>query len=357
MDSYLIDGHKLLWHLDRVAAWQAGQLVAPIYMEVSPVSYCNHRCIFCGVDFAMTARHKLETETTCARLAEMAGLGVRSLMFAGEGEPLLHEELPRLVGTAKRAGIDVSITSNGSLGTPDLWAELLPSLTWLRFSLDAGSAPVHAQVHGVAPKVFERTVASIAQALEQRAAAQLPVTIGAQFLVLPENIDDLENAMDLAGRLGLDYLALKSYSLHPQMVKKKDVLYQAEMVARIGELVRRKQPGLATNLIFRQDSMASYQEQAPRFGHCHALPFWAYLASDGNVYTCSVFLGQEEFKAGNIYEQDMEGVFFGEARRRSVEYGSQGLDVCAQCRVNCRMARINEFLDVLSIRPPHVNFI
>lgn len=357
MDSYLIDGHKLYWHLDRVAAWQAGELIAPIYMEISPVSYCNHRCIFCGVDFAMTARHELDTALTCARLREMAALGVKSVMFAGEGEPLLHEGLVEMVQAASRSGIDVSITSNGSLGTPVLWAELLPHLTWLRFSLDAGSAPVHAKVHGVAQKVFTRTVVSMGQALAVRAERQLPVTIGAQFLVLPENIDDLGNAIDLAGNLGLDYLALKSYSLHPQMMKKKDVSYQEDLVARIEEIVEARRGQAATNVIFRKDSMTSYQEQRPRFAHCHALPFWGYVASTGDVYTCSVFLGQEEFKAGNINHQGMEDIFFGAARRQSVGYAAGELDVCEKCRVNCRMARVNEFLDVLSHKPAHVNFI
>ena len=50
MDKYLLDGHKLYWHLDRVEEWQAKKVVAPIYVEISPLSVCNHKCIFCGID-------------------------------------------------------------------------------------------------------------------------------------------------------------------------------------------------------------------------------------------------------------------------------------------------------------------
>lgn len=89
-NNYHIDGHKLYWHLERLMAWQTGELIAPIYIEISPVSFCNHRCLFCGLDFAQGDRLSLDTEATCHSLQEMARLGVKSVMFAGEGEPLLH---------------------------------------------------------------------------------------------------------------------------------------------------------------------------------------------------------------------------------------------------------------------------
>lgn len=356
MDSYRMDGHKLLWHLDRVRQWQEGRQIVPVYMEISPVSYCNHRCIFCGVDFAMTERHKLDTQVMVQRLEEMGRLGVRSLMFAGEGEPLLHEDLGLLLATAKRAGMDVSVTSNGSLGNRERWQEILPSLTWIRFSVDAGSPRVHAKVHGVAPKVFEQTVASIGEALAVRREQGLPVTIGVQYLVLPANLDDLGPALDLFSGLGVDYVALKPFSLHPQMIKKMDVDYQG-LIDRVEEQVNQRADRHGTKVIFRRGAMTNYLEGALGFKHCRALPFWAYVASTGDVYTCSVFLGDPRFRAGNLNQETMEEIMLGQERRRSLEFGRQELDVEAHCRVNCRMARINEFLETLDNPPQHVNFI
>jgi len=101
-DNYLIDGHKLFWHLDRVRQWQERRVIPPIYIEASPVSFCNHKCIFCGIDFAMKEKHRLETEIFCKRLKELGNLGMRSIMFAGEGEPLLHQDLAKFVQVAKK---------------------------------------------------------------------------------------------------------------------------------------------------------------------------------------------------------------------------------------------------------------
>lgn len=219
MDKYLIDGHKLFWHLDRVVEWQDNRVIPPVYIEISPVSFCNHRCIFCGIDFARDKGFQLDTGLLCKRLEEMGRLGVRSIMFAGEGEPLLHKDLPKLIKVAKDSGMDVSLTTNGTIGNYEIWTEVLPYLTWIRFSVDAGSPEVHSKVHNVPADFFNRTIGSIKEALRVKRDLGLAVTIGVQFLIIEENIKDIENALRLFDEIGVDYLSLKPYSLHPQMIK------------------------------------------------------------------------------------------------------------------------------------------
>lgn len=357
MANYLQDGHKMLWHLDRLVQWQQGQLVSPIYVEISPVSYCNHRCVFCGVDFARVGKRRLDTDLTCRRLGEMGRLGVRSMMFAGEGEPLLHSDLDRLMAAAKQAGIDVSLTTNGSLGDAETWRTLLPLLTWVRFSVDAGSGPVYAKVHGVGPESFSRTVASIQAAVETKHTQGLPVTVGVQYLLLPENLDDLGAACELFSGLGVDYVSLKPFSLHPQMIQRMDVDYGQEMIDRVEAILAAAEIAPPTQVIFRRQALLAYRDGKIGFDRCRALPFWGYLHSSGDFYTCSVFLGDERFRAGNLLESSVQEVFQGAARQRSLDFGRHELAPGEQCRLNCRMARINEFLHGLEHPPDHVNFI
>lgn len=357
MDNLLIDGHKLYWHLDRVAAWQRGELIPPIYVEISPVSFCNHQCVFCGLDFAHGAHQSLDTELLCRRLAEMGRLGVRSIMLAGEGEPLLHKDLPMIVSAATGAGIDVAITSNGAAGNRPLWEELLPHLSWFRFSVDAGSPSVYARVHGVPEQQFHRTVENIREALQIRKEKGLAVTIGVQYLMIPENLADIERAILLCDEVGVDYLSLKPYSEHPQMINKSGFTYTEEMLGEVAEIVERHRSRVKFQLIYRHLAAAAYKEGALRFRNCCALPFWGYISAGGDFHTCSVFLNDPRFAVGNIYHETMDSVFFGERRRQSVDFARRELVIGAECRVNCRMARINEFLDILSEKPQHLNFI
>jgi radical SAM protein with 4Fe4S-binding SPASM domain len=355
MKNIAIDGHKLYWHLDRVVQWQNGPVIPPLYVEVSPVGYCNHRCIFCGIDFAMDKKSRLEPDDFRRAAAELAGQGLRSMMFAGEGEPLLHENIVDMIRWSRQCGIDASMTTNGTAGHYGIWADILPSLTWLRFSVDAGSPDVYGAVHGVKPGVFARTVESIAAAVKAKRDRHLPVTVGAQFLIIEENLHDIGNALRLFEELGVDYLSLKPYSLHPKMLRRKDLLYSEETLEAVDRAVKGHRGAL--NILFRKEAMGKYMEQAIGYRRCLALPFWGYISSKGDFYTCSVFIGDERFRAGNIHTDTVESILYGDRRKASIAYGSDRLDVNEECRVNCRMARVNEFLSFVADRPAHINFI
>ena len=356
-NDFHIDGHKLYWHLDKVAAWQAGELIAPVYVEISPVSYCNHRCVFCGLDFAQGERLSLDTDVLCDRLQEMAKLGIKSIMLAGEGEPLLHKDIIRIVSTAKDAGIDVSITTNGTVGNRELWSALLPYLSWLRFSMDAGSADVYAKVHRVDGRMFEKTTKSISEAIEARKEFGYDVTIGVQYLMIQQNLHDIEAAIQLYDRIGVDYLSFKPYSEHPQMINKSGFVYSPEILCEVENLIESYRGKISTQLIYRKAASENYAGGNIGFNACRALPFWGYISSKGDFHTCSVFLNDERFIVGNIYQNDMKQIVFGERRKESIKYGCNILEVGYECRLNCRMARINEFLEFISTKPQHVNFI
>jgi len=355
-DIYNIDGHKLIWHLDRVSAWQEGKVIPPIYVEISPVSFCNHRCIFCGVDFAMQ-KLKLETVLLCERLKEMGRLGVRSVMFAGEGEPLLHPDLPLIVRTAKESGIDISITTNASLGNRHIWSEILPYLTWVKFSIDAGSADIYSAVRNVPEEVFDKTLQSIRESVQVKNERHLDVTMGVQFLLIDENKDDVRNALEIFSGLGIDYFVIKPYSLHPRMLNKKEMEYTRDMLDNLEQMADKYRDNHGMTIVFRKGAFETYMKGEKNFSNCNALPFWGHISANGDFYTCSVFLGDDRFRAGNIYTDNMQKIFYGPKRRCSIQYGRETLVIGSECRVNCRMARVNEFLDSLRNAPMHINFV
>ena len=149
MKNYNFDGHKLSYHPERVAELMGKGDCFPLYIEISPVGSCNHRCVFCAYDYIGYPNRKLDAERTISFLDEIAINGVKSVLWAGEGEPLLHPEIVRFVRHAKGCGIDSGMFTNGHLLSPDVAKEILPALTFLRISFNGGSAQNYLDKRGL----------------------------------------------------------------------------------------------------------------------------------------------------------------------------------------------------------------
>ena len=102
--------------------------------------------------------------------------------------------------------------------------------------------------------------------------------------------------------------------------------------------------------------MGKWDNNHRSYDHCLALPFWSYIDASGNVWGCSVYLGDDRFKYGNIYEETFKDIWESKVRQDSLSWVEEKLDV-SRCRVNCRMDEINRYLGELKNPSNHVNFI
>ena len=364
-DTYGIDSHKLVYHPQRVAQWlaskhdwQLAKAIYPIYMEVSPVGACNHRCTFCAVDYIGYKAQRLEVKILAERLAEMGQLGVKSIMYAGEGEPLLHKEINEIVRLTALAGINTAFTTNGTLLNQRFIEQSLALASWIKVSLNAGSAETYAAIHQTKATDFDLVLDNLSRAVAYKRAHELSCTLGAQLLLLPENRHEVTKLAEICRDIGLDYLVVKPYSQHLLSETQRyadlrydDLLGMAESLAKFN--------GNGFNVIFREQTMKNYSANPEqRYKTCHATPnFWGYIMADGEVYGCSAYLTDQRFAYGNIQQQSFQAIWEGEKRHRNWEYINQELDI-SQCRKNCRMEAVNQYLDKLAVQqPPHINFI
>jgi len=215
VDEYRIDSHKLMYHVPRVNDWLTGKDIYPIYCEVGLTDICNQRCIFCGLDYMHTDPHVLETKPVKRLIGDAAKRGLKSIMFAGEGEPLLHKDCSLFIHHAKKCGVDVALVTNGALMDKRFLEESLSELTWIKISLDAATASSYRSIHGVKGDEFARVVDNIQRAVSVRKRMGLPVTIGVQLLLLNQNYREVCLLAQKAKKWGVDYLAVKPYSKHP----------------------------------------------------------------------------------------------------------------------------------------------
>ena len=354
MNPYDFDGHKLHLHPQRVTEYLREGDCYPIYLEISPVGSCNQRCVFCAYDNIGYPNRKLETARTLRLLDELAECGLKSILFAGEGEPLLHPDILRFVRHAQANGIDVGMFTNGQRLTPAVAAELLPYLTFLRFSFNAGTAESYAAVHRVKGQIFQSVVDNITSAVHLKRSMDLQLDIGAQFVLIPENGQVLLPAVEVLRDCGIDYLAIKPFV---QQENQSYRLSQQLTLEFIGPLLDEAERFRTSTfaVIARRQSFEHYGERA--YGHCLGTSFITVVNSAGVVSSCLPHWDDEEFAFGSIYEQSFKELW-NSPKRRGVKFRvEESLDV-RSCPPNCRPHAVNTYLAQLgSAQVKHRNFI
>lgn len=362
-DKYKIDSHKLIFHPERVAQWLSAEddwekekKIYPIYLEITPIGSCNHRCTFCSVDYIGYKSIKQDEHILADRIREMANLGVKSVMFAGEGEPTLYKPLPNILEVCSEAGIDTSLTTNAVIMSDDARENYVKNCKWIKVSINAGTKENYAQIHQTKEEDFDMVVKNLTQMSKIKKEKGYSCTIGAQMLLLPENRDTAVALAQKMAEAGIDYLVIKPYtqSLYGTSRKYEGLTYQSMMDLEV-EL---KQYETETfKVIFRASTMKKLEETEQPYKKCYATPFyWGYIMADGSVYSCSAFLGNENFKLGNINTQTFQEVWESEERKKNLNYVKNDLDI-SMCRKNCRMDNVNRYLWDLKNPNAHVNFI
>jgi cyclic pyranopterin phosphate synthase len=151
-------------------------------LRISVTDRCNFRCPYCmprevfGADHPFLRRSEILSYEEIDRLAGIfVGLGARKLRLTG-GEPLLRRDLPVLVRRlARQPGIDLALTTNGSL-LADRAAELAAAgLRRVTVSLDSLDDAVFRRMND-ADFAVERVLEGIAAA---ERAGLAPIKINA----------------------------------------------------------------------------------------------------------------------------------------------------------------------------------
>lgn len=346
-----MDNHKLIYHPDRVSDWLKTGDCFPIYVEIGVTNRCNHRCVFCALDWFEKKPLDIDTEVMKRALCEMAECGVKSVMFAGDGEPLMHRDICEFISYAKIHGLDIALATNGVLFDREKLEKTLPSLSWIRFSVDAGTSIIHKKIHRGGSKDFDRVLKNIRDAVAIKKRDNLSVVIGVQFLLIPDNLDDLVPFIELFKEIGVDNVQIKPYSQHPLSKNRYSIEYAQYQGI---EATVRKLEAPEFQVIFR--SQTTQRLMTKRTYHeCYGLPFYTLIEADGSIIPCNLFHNNPEFCYGNLYSNSFASIWEGKKRKHILHQLTK--NTIEHCRDGCRLDAINRYLSQLKNPHPHVNFI
>lgn len=352
VDNIRMDSHKLLFHPKRVSEWLDGKLIYPIEMEVGISGACNHRCIFCAVDYMEYKPSMLKAEVLIPNLKIMGQKGLKSIIYAGEGEPLVNPEAPEIFNQTKANGIDVAMSTNGVLFTKEKAEYCMKALSWIRFSIAGMTDSTYEKIHQCRKGDLQRVLKNMSEAVLVKKKQKLMTTLGAQLLLLPENKDEVIDLAKTMREIGFDYFTVKPFSQHPQSKVKLQVDYsESEEIGR--ELKEYETDNF--KIYFRSKSIENLGIEKP-YDKCSGMNFMTYMDSAGNIFPCIVFMGKEDFIYGNINNDTFDEIWESD-RAKKIRNIFDEKFIKMNCRKNCRLDEINKYLYELHHLSNHVNFI
>ncbi len=361
-EKFQLDGHKLIYHLDRISDWLQGKHIAPIHIDMGLTKFCNMKCIYCiGVTQGMSKGTMIERDPLIRFIGDCGQLGVRSIAFIGDGEPTLNPAMYDAIVVAKKLGIDTGIGTNGLLLKMDRVHDLLQNASFIRINLSAAEPDSFQKIHQHRADKFDILIEKLNTLVKIKNENNYTCTIGIQMVLIPENFDQVIKLAKLGAEIGVDYLQIKQCSdteykeigiNYEDYNKVEDNLKKSEKFSNENYLVKVK-----WNKINIYNETGVYKKGFRKYDICYGTPFLGQISGNGKVYPCGPFFGKERFCMGDINKESYYDIIKNDRYWQVHQDIIDNVDVHYDCTIGCRQDYINKFIWDIKNPPEHINFI
>jgi len=363
----VLDGTKIAWHQDRIRAWERGERIAPITIDMALTRACNYGCHYCYAMMQENERQPITQEVIFNFLDDCAEIGVKAISLVSDGESTISPVFIDAVRRGSELGISMASGTNAYVLNERKLYEVLPHLTYIRVNISAGEAKRYAEIMGVPERFFHQVVENIRNMVRIKKELKLDVTIGLQMVLMPQYEDQIMPLAKLGRELRPDYLVIKhcsdnedgflgvDYSAYKKLY---DTLRAAEALSDRDYQVVVKWSKIDA------DGKRSYQR-------CYGPPFLLQISGSGLVAPCGMLFNEryKKFHIGNICQERFKDIFNSDRYWEVINYlGSPSFNAQKMCGSLCLQHKVNEYLDGFKkgdhpLDPPtgpepaHVNFV
>jgi radical SAM protein with 4Fe4S-binding SPASM domain len=296
--------------------------VKPNMLYLHPTFKCNLKCIYCynKEDRKETGHTELSSEEWFDVLNQAKELGVDTVVFTG-GEPLLRKDTLEIAKYANGIGMSSQVLTNSTLINERNVKEIVATFCSVGLSLDSHIRERNDFLRGKGS--YEKTIRAIRLLKEHDRSFTI------KAVITKHNVDDIP---------GLHQFFLEEFncgnisaSLYvPTSPGDTELLpgldEYREATARANEVVES---------FYGDDhlSVMRFHGVPMRQFQCGAASAEFGIAPDGSVYPCQALL-KDEFRAGNIKERSLRGVFYESPIMRRIRHCTvDEIETCRECDV------------------------
>lgn len=184
----------------------------PNGIMIEPYSNCNYNCPLCPSGLRILKRNKVKmTFEEFKRNLGLLRYTTEYITLFNFGEPLLNNELSKMIEYCNKYNISTQISTNGMLLTEERAKELINAgLDRIIFSIDTYDAEIYPRyrVNGD----FNVVVENIKKMVEMKNTMNSSIIIVAQYMLMNEN-EDMSKMKEHGYSLGVDEVLIKTVGI------------------------------------------------------------------------------------------------------------------------------------------------
>ena len=338
---------KPIYWLGRLETLRSGVMPAPVHVQLVLSDLCNQDCGFCAYRMSSGLSNELFPEgkrknpnrmIPAAKAREIiddcATIGVRGLQFTGGGEPTMHPDHLEMFARAQQHGIATALVTNGINLDPSHPA--VRAMSWVRVSVDAGTAETYAGLRRVSMKHWH-TVWGHIGALADSCAG----TVSVGFVITPENFRELPAAAELAQTAGVANIRVGA------VFSAEGTGYYGRSLSEIRAVIagaRERFGDLIVDLFDRR--IEDLDAGSPDEALCGYQHLSTYIGGDLGVYRCCNTAYTRAGKVADLHDRRFADLF-----GRSVEPFD-----ARSCR-HCQFRGQNKVISATQAKPVHAEFV
>lgn len=340
-----LDGTNIGYHRERVEAWERGERVAPIFIDVAWTRRCQAACYFCAAQTQASEGGVITREHAISFLEDSAEIGVLAMNYISDGESTMVPWYAESVERATDLGIQIGAGTNGIATTRPVLERILPRLLSFRVNFSAGEKKRYAEIMGLKQAVYDVVIENIRTAVKLVRDNGWKCITNMNLVCDPDQSDQLLPFARLAKDLGVHYAIIKHCWVDTHMDNSLKVDYKG--YHRIEETLKACEAlsDDTTKIVVKWNKLN--HAGVRQYSKCFGPPFALQMSGNGLIAPCGPLFNEKwrAFHIGNITQQRFKDIWQSERYWEVMKYlGSDEFDPRKRCPSDCMQNVSNKWL-------------
>ena len=333
----------------RVKRFVKGEFFMPGTVQIHTTNRCNLNCGFCHKFTELKSPKRpanLSKETLIGLIDQLTEINSRAtdpadrvdrIFFAEiNGETLVNAYSAEVFNYAIGKGFKLGLITNGVLLNEQVRTAIVNGEDiWI--SVNASTKETWSAITQSDKRNFATIIENVKELVKLKKESGSQLSICLAFVVVPENISEIESFAALAHELGVDSIRYRRPIDDAEaLLTEIDVIRAKATVARLS----RKYPDMQIVFIDEIEQMTHNIDRQK----CYIHQFRITLGSDGMLYPCTYVAAEPKFAIGNLAQQHFKSVWRSVNMTKKMEELNPS-ESCPDCSPSA--SRLNPFLTYL----------